>query len=65
MRKNEKPAVVICAGAYLARDNAQTILGSQRKSLVLFVLQLIQLSGLFYIAGSGCRAAEDVDRKMI
>lgn len=61
----KSPPWLSAAGYISARDNAQTILGSQRKSSVLFALQLIQSSRLFYKAVCVCSAAEDVDRELI
>ena len=61
----KNPPWLSAAGYISARDNAQTILGSQRKSLASFVLQLIQSSGLFYKAGCGCGGAADADGDLI
>ncbi|MFQ3224697.1 MAG: hypothetical protein ACI8Z5_000948 [Lentimonas sp.] len=42
MRKMKNPPWLIAAGCISARDNAQTILGSQLKSAGLFILQVIE-----------------------
>jgi len=53
----KNPPWLSAAGCFSARDNAQTILGSQWKSSALFVLQVIQSSGilaLLFLMSSNC-----------
>lgn len=53
----KNPPWLSAAGCFSARDNAQTILGSQWKSTALFVLQIIQSSGilpLLFSMSSNC-----------